>query len=210
MKKRISLCVVLALLLSLAAPARAAGNIKITATPYLPEIKIEVVVPAYKKVYINPYQIPVKVGGSIEDSQIISEPASIENLSEVPVKVDVEVTGTVKSTSDMLLQATSTTGTITTAKRAFIYFEIKASSSPDTAAWDNGYDADAHVVVRESTKAKKGIVTLAAENQANRYGVFHLTGDCVQNPREEWTARDGVSVEIIFTFSPLFITTEIP
>lgn len=210
MKKRLSLCVVLALLLSLTTPALAAGNIKIIATPYLPEIKIEVVVPAYERVYINPYQIPVKIGGSIEDGQIISETANIENLSVVPVRVDVEVTGSVKSSSDLVLQATSTAGTTTTAKRAFVYFEMKATTDPKTVTWDNGYDADKHVVVRESTKIKKNMVSLAAGSQEKRYGAFRLTGDCIQNPREDWTARDGFTVEIIFTFSPLSVTTEIP
>ena len=65
MKKRLKLCLILALLLSLSSPAYAlaaqGSSTEITAEPYLPDIKIEVVVPAAGNVYINPYQLPIKV-----------------------------------------------------------------------------------------------------------------------------------------------------
>ena len=105
MKKRLKLCLILALLLSLSSPAQAAAaqdsSTEITAEPYLPDIKIEVVVPAAGNVYINPYQLPLEVDGKIENKQVISSTFAIENQSEVPLGVNVEVTGKIKPESTM-------------------------------------------------------------------------------------------------------------
>lgn len=215
MKKKLSLCLILALLLSLTAPARAVAakggsNTVITAKPYLPDIKIEVVVPTSGNVYINPYRLPVKVDGNIENKQVISDTFSIENQSEVPLKVDVEVTGKIKSGSSMGLLNQSAATVTTTTKKAFMYFEIHAVSDPSAVTWDSAYDANKHVVVRETGKTQKGIVMLDSGDNAKHFGAFRLTGDCIQNPREEWTEKDGVTVEVIFSFSPLPIGTAIP
>lgn len=215
MKKKLSLCLLLALLLSLTAPAYAltiqgGSNTMITAEPYLPDIKIEVVVPTSGNVYINPYRLPVEVDGNIVNKQVISETFSIENQSEVPLKVDVEVVGKIKSGSSMGLLSQSTATVTTTAKRAFMYFEIHAVSNPSAVTWDSAYDADKHVVVREAERAKKDIVRLDSADNAKRFGAFRLTGDCVQNPREEWTEKDGVTVKVVFSFSPLPVGTAIP
>ncbi|MBD5170182.1 MAG: hypothetical protein HDT20_08740 [Oscillibacter sp.] len=215
MKKNLSLCLMLVLLFSLSSAALAleAPNSKttVTAEPYLPDIKIEVVVPTSGNVYINPLRLPVKVDGKVENKQIISDTFSIENQSEVPLRVDVEVTGKIKRGSDMGLLAKSTAGSKLTTKRAFMYFEIHASSSPSSAVWDSEYDANKHVVVRDSTdKIKKGIVILDSADNAKRFGTFRLTGDCIEEPKEPWNEKDGVEVNIVFSFSPLPVGTVVP
>lgn len=214
MKKRLTRCLVVALLLSLAlagtVQAASVFTTTVTATAYLPDIVIDVVVPTAGNVYINPKQLPVKIGASIENEQIISEPCYIRNQSEVPVLVSVEVTGTVKSGSDLSLLSYSTADLTTRLKKAFIYFEILATNDPSSVSWASGYDESQHIVVRESPKTKKNIVTLGTDDSNKCYGAFRLTGDCIAEPREEWNSKDGVTVNIVFTFSPLPIDTEIP
>lgn len=211
MKKRLALCLIAALLLLPPVPARASsGNTVITAEPYLPDIKIEVVVPASGNVYINPNRLPIEVDASIENKQIISDSLAIENLSDVPLSVSVEVTGTIKSGSDLRLASESTVGEDTTAKRAFMFFEIQSASDPSAVTWSNVYREDKHILIRESTRTGKNIIILGAADQAKRYGVFRVNGDCVQNPRDAWTEKDGVEVEVAFTFSPLPVGTTIP
>ena len=210
MKKRLTLCLFAAMLLLLPIPARASNTSStfITAEPYIPDIKIEVVVPASGDVYINPYWLPLRVGASIENKQIVSNALAIENLSEVPLSVSVEVTGSIRG--DLRLASESTAGKETTVKRAFMYFEILAVTNPNSVAWSNAYSEDKHVLIRESTRIKKNIITLGAADQAKRYGAFRISGDCVQNPREAWTEYDGVDIDVAFTFTPLPVGTNIP
>ena len=210
MKKRLTLCLFAAMLLLLPIPARASNTSStfITAEPYIPDIKIEVVVPASGDVYINPYWLPLRVGASIENKQIVSNALAIENLSEVPLSVSVEVTGSIRG--DLRLASESTAGKETTVKRAFMYFEILAVTNPNSVAWSNAYSEDKHVLIRESTRIKKNIITLGAADQAKRYGAFRISGDCVQNPREAWTEYDGVDIDVAFTFTPLPVGTTIP
>lgn len=213
MKKRLSLGLVLSLLLavlSTSAGAVSKTTTRIVAEPYLPDIQIEVVVPASGNVYINPKQLPVKIGATIQDNQIVSDAFVMENLSEVPLSVSVDVTGKVKTGSKMTLSSASTADSTSTLKRAFLFFEIHAASDPDSVAWSDSYDEDQHIVIRTIKRTVKNIVTLGSADQAKRYGAFRLAGDCTQEPKEAWTSKDGVTVDVIFTFSPLPVGTEIP
>lgn len=214
MKKRLKLCLILALLLSLSSPAQAAvaqgSSTEITAEPYLPDIKIEVVVPAAGNVYINPYQLPLEVNGKIENKQVISSTFAIENQSEVPLGVNVEVTGKIKPESTMGLLTRSASSVTTTMKKAFMYFEIHTVSDTSAVEWDSKYSSSKHIVVRESSQIKKNVIILDAHDNEKHFGAFRLSGDCVQNPREPWTNEDGVEVEVVFTFTPLPLGTKIP
>ena len=217
MMKRLSLCLMAVLLLVLPPTAYAeeesVTNTKtvVTATLNEPQVLVEVSVPTSGDVQINPYGFPVKIGANIEDSQVVSAPAYIENLGQTPLRISVSVTGEIKSGSDMALQGDSTTLWPTTSKKAFLYFEILAVSDPDDVDWADEFDMDKHVVVRDqSTKIKKGIAILGTPEQKKNYGVFRLTGDCIENPKIPWTEEDGVDVEIVFTFTPMAVWTEIP
>lgn len=211
--KKLILLLAIVLLLSLATPAYAANpKTRVTAKVALPDVKIEVVVPSGTKAYINPQRIPVKIGGKIEDSMIFSDEAHIENKSVVPVKVTASVTGSVKTGSDLSLSSTAFDTAAITAKKAFLYLDMQAVSNPDSVQWVDEYDAEKHVIVTSSTKTKKDIVTLAAgdENAAEngpRYGAFRLTGICTDSPKNDWNAKDGVNVQISFTFTALPAST---
>lgn len=213
MKKRLLPCAVLVLLLALALPARALREpdayTAITGTTSIPVIDVSV--PTLGNAMINPFQLAVSVGADIEDSQVLSTPLYIENHSEVPVRVSVQINGAIRSGSDMGLYSYSTQGLGITAKKAFIYFEIHATDNPSSVNWDSEYDASKHIVVKNgSTKIQKNILILGSADQEKHYGAFRLAGDCVEEPKIPWTENDGAEIEIVFTFSPLRVGTEIP
>lgn len=218
MKRKRLLCVVLTLALLFTAQSAAAaaetGNrrsMTITAKCKMPTI--QVTVPSTGNVYLNPFKLPVSIGGEDSYEQIISTPNCIANQSDIPLKVDVKVTGAIKAGSDMTLATTSTQGSTSTSKRAFIYFEIQPADTddPDDVLWDDEYDKTKHIVIStvESGKSKKNVLTLAPKTldgkmaEEGGYAAFRLTGDAVETPKNAWTAQDGITVEVAFTFTPV-------
>ena len=219
MRKRLLLCLAFVLLLtSAAAPAQAKGGgvpaegnseTVIYAVPLLPVI--EVSVPSSLNPFFNPNQLEVEIHAEIIDSQVVSVPAHIENRSVVPLRVSVEVTGEVWSDSDMTLSTTSLKSSKSTMKKAFLYFEMLPTTDPDHVTWAGKYSSSKHILVRNGiTKSMKNMLILGAADHEKRFGAFQLTGDCVKNPKSGWSAEDGVTVNIIFTFSPLPVSTTIP
>lgn len=214
MKKLLSLCLMTVLLWSMTGTAQAQmpvhGETVVTADAYLPDIAIDVSVPISGEIQINPYRFPVKIGPTVQNDQIVSGTFSIENRSVVPLRVNVEVIAEVKRESDMRLRSESTAGQDIVMKDAFIYFEFKTVSSLGSVEWADEFDEGQHIVVREFQGIRKNFAIIGAADQEKHYGAFRLTGDCVENPREPWTEQDGINVEIIFTFLPLPVGTEIP
>lgn len=194
---------------ALAASAGSSQTTEITVNCLIPDVKIQVVVPTASEVYVNPKSLPVRIDGKIDESQIISEPACIENKTEVPLLISASVTGVIKEGSDMTLGSSSTQGATTRSKKAFIYFEMKAADSEDEdVAWDAAYDVNKHIRVSTVAKSKKNFLTLGAAGTSGCFGVFHLAGDCIANPRTEWTTDDGVDVNVSFTFIPVPLEEE--
>lgn len=110
MKRKALLCATLALILLLSAPSAvlASGQPEtvIEGTTRLPVISVTV--PASVDIMINPFQMPVAIGNGESAEQIICSPAYILSTSEVPVRVDVTVTGSVYAKSDMSLVSSPT------------------------------------------------------------------------------------------------------
>lgn len=208
--KKLSSLLLAALLLTIPAHAASDGfHTRFNVPCSMPEVKVSV--PATGKLLINPYAMAVNMEDDIVRDQIVSIPGCILNESPVPLQVDVSVIGAVKDGSDMSLSSFTTKDSGSNKKRAFIYFEIKASDTeePASSIWDNDYDPEKHVIVRTTMKSKKNIVRLGAAETKGCYGAFRLTGDCVATPKIPWAEADGIDVEITFTFTPLHVDTEI-
>lgn len=215
MKRKGLLCAILALILlfsaqsvAMAASTSNKRSTVITATPKMPVIRVTV--PSRGTVYINPLKVPVSIGDWQVEEQIISTPNNIANMSDVPVAVDVTVTGAVKTGSTMTLAGSPTNGRGTD-KSAFIYFEMKQSSSddPEDVKWDSSYDASKHLLVVDGVPiTKEKILTLPAKTLDDEvaeggYAPFRLAGDAVEEPEIAWNSKDGVNVIVSFTFTPL-------
>lgn len=199
-KRTALMAAVLVLLMGLTTSTFAAGgSTVITAEFVQADITIEVTIPGgQSQTFINPENYSVEIDGKVEDGQIISMPMYIENQSEIPLLVSTSVTGVAKGGLD--LRGSTTLGTTSRAKRVFVYFQLRAAAGPEDVDWGDGYDADKDIVVRTTTKKKTDYVTLAAKDQEDRYGVFRLSGDCVAEPKIEWTEEDGFAATIVFTF----------
>ncbi len=214
MKRKVLLCALLAALVLLCSTRPAAALLSnerdtvITADIRMPIISVTV--PSSAEVYINPFQLPVEIGGEDQRDQIICTPAVIASASDIPLKVSVTVTGAVKEGSDMTLAASPTYGT-GTAKSAFVYFEMVQSNSEDieSARWASAYDSSKHVpVVPNVPQTGTDLLTLPpmtkdGEIANGGYAPFRLTGDAVRKPTAEWTEKDGINVTIAFTFTPV-------
>lgn len=214
MKRKGLLCAILALILLFSTQPASAALLTnqratiITAPCKLPVIRVTV--PTSASVYLNPFQIPVRIGDVESDEQIITTPAAIANMSEVPVEVNVTVLGKVASGSDMAM-APAPTGGAGTDKSAFIYFEMLQADTPDAdeVQWEPVYNASKHIALRNGeTVSQANIVTLPAktldgEVAEGGYAPFRLAGDVVKKPTTAWTKRDGVIVTVSFTFTPI-------
>jgi hypothetical protein len=181
---------------------------------------ITVVVPGTtSKTYINPKSVAVNLSGKISDAQIVSEPTCIQNMSEVPISVSVSIVGSIKSGSTMKLVKTSTKDSTSTAKQAFVFFQMLTTdqSDPwdDSLYWTGTYDADKHIVLTTSTTTKKDFITLDAapadedSDPTKCYGAMLLYGDCIILPKDPWTTKDGFTAKITFTFKALPYGTEV-
>lgn len=216
MKKLRLFCAVLALvLLFTAQPATAVaetGNIRTTTiSATYTEPTILVTVPTTGTIYLNPLKLRVDVDGASRNEQILSRTCFIANKGNIPLQVDVSVTGALAEGSDMTLASSSTKGSTSKSKRAFIYFEMQRVDEDEESIvqWDKAYDASKHIVVSDGeTKSKQNILKLGAKpingtEVKGGYGAFRLTGDAIVAPENEWHSKDGLMVEVAFTFTPL-------
>ncbi len=213
MKRKVLLCVltVLTLFCSTRPAAALLSNERSTVIggdTRLPVIRV--LVPTRAEVYINPYQLPVEIDGETRREPILCTPAVIASASDIPLKVSVTVTGTVKEESDMTLAAAPTGGAGTT-KSAFVYFEIVQSNSDEVinSLWAGAYDPANHIrIVADVPQTRTDIMTLPPMTKDNEiarggYAQFRLTGDAVWKPTSEWTTKDGINVIVAFTFTPV-------
>lgn len=214
MKKKRLLCAVLALVLLFSAkPAKASNkenqrSIVITTSCRRPIVRVAVT--NYASVYINPLNLPIYIDGEADREQIVSTPACAINCGDVPLAVDVSVTGTIKQGSDMTLSPSPTNGS-GTAKSAFIYFEIQHGDidDPDYVEWDSTFDSSKHIVISNGgTTTKNNIftlnpLTLDGEIAEGGCAPFRLTGDAVREPTNPWNNKDGINVAVSFTFTPI-------
>lgn len=218
MKKERLFCAVLALVLLFSAqPATAAAEIwetlstTITATCRVPNIKVTV--PSAGQVYLNPLELTVSINGEDTDDQILSVPCCIANESDIPLSVNVAVSGAINENSDMSLVNSSTKDFGSTDKSAFIYFEMQPANTadPNDVTWDSEYDPLKHIIIDTSAggQSRENILTLSAMTPEGTvaeggYGAFRLAGDAVKLPENNgWTSQDGITVAVAFTFTPL-------
>lgn len=217
MRKRL-LCVALTLatLFSMQSAAAAAGtgntrSTVITATLIDKEPTIKVTVPATAEVILNPFRLPVSIDSQSSRQQIVFSPCVIASESDVPLQVNVTVVGEINEGSNMSLTTSSTKNSVSTSKRAFIYFEMQSADSEDLrkVTWDSAYTSKKHIPVTTMKRTKTNMATLANATldgeiaEKGGYAAFRLTGDAIATPKKPWTEDDGLTVEIAFTFVPL-------
>jgi hypothetical protein len=146
---------------------------------------------------------------------VTATPTVKGNLALVTTPLTSETIPTEKKNSAFLYVAVEST-TLEGAKDA-----DAVNDAAITAAWKaktdwTEYSADATNVValtKSGTAASKtnmGVLTAAkmdddgafAEYQSGSIAFINVSGSCAQNPTTAWTVKDGVTIQIAFTFTP--------
>lgn len=218
--------------MSLAAPAFAAGNSTNISGSYR-AITVAVNVPATGTAIINPYGLPVELGKdsgvNISGQQITTgAPLLVQNKSAVPLSVSASIASTVKGTFTFDGSAIADGETGNKGNVLFQMFdapgvtEANASDmdvlNPMFAALDDA-DALCNTVLSltsTSTPAveEDDIVTLKAANAAGELvdggaAFFRLGGTVAKKPTVAWTASDGFTSKVTFTFEPTAAPAEL-
>lgn len=170
-------------------------------------------------------------GKSITGEQIVTKPLAIANQSEVDLAVSATVTASLKgdltfleaapaadTTSkgafvylQMKQDATLVQGALNTEKTNFTDAVLDTAA----AAWKQAYNADKDLVLnsRDAGASKENMVFLKKGTAPSGGGdimdiaaggaaMFRLSGAVVAAPREAWTAADGFTSTVAFTFKP--------
>lgn len=169
-------------------------------------------------------------GQSITGEQIVTKPLAIANQSEVDLAVSATVTASLKGDLRFIDTAPAADDTsksafvylqmkqettldqtdLNTEKTGF----TDAALDPVAAAWKQAYSASKDLVLNslDAGASKENMVFLkkgTAGSDANLMDIaaggaamFRLSGAVVAAPREAWTATDGFTSTVAFTFKP--------
>jgi hypothetical protein len=166
----------------------------------------------------------------VKGMQIVTQPTAIKNQSDIPLDVNITATATVKG--NLTLATTAfTDDTIKSEKKnsAFLYVDVVSSTltgSEDdvsaaaiASAWKDTtwstYDESATNIITMTKSgtavSKNAVATLAyatmedgafSAYNAGSVAFVNVTGQCAQAPTTAWTIKDGVTVQLAFTFTP--------
>lgn len=222
-----------ALALSLAVPAFASGNTSTNITGTYRAITVNVVVPTTGQAIINPYGLPIEMGSSTVSGQQITTgaPLVIQNKSAVPLSVSASIASSKKgnfvfSSADLGSSENGNKG-----KVEFQMFEAPAVVEANATDMDvlnpifaalKDDDSLCHTVLTETNTTANPAVPAVEEadiitlNPANSDGelvaggaaFFRLSGTVVKKPSTAWTASDGFTAKVTFTFEPTVLTGE--
>lgn len=213
-----------ALALSMVTPAFASSKTtNITGT--YNAITLSVAVPTTGKAIINPYGLPYTVGEGVTitgEKITTAAPLTVQNLSSVPLEVNVSITGT--KTGGFEFETAASLGSSETGKKGVVKFEIfdalgvNATTIENTDALVEQFsklksaDASGSVQITgqatpDTNTAGTPVVILREATsdgtlQAGGAAFFRLAGDVVKSPATSWAATDGFTAAIAFTFEP--------
>lgn len=179
--------------------------------------------------YAIPIELDDTAKTKLEDQQIMTKPLFIINNSDLDLRVSATVIGT---PTGILKLATAAPAAGDITNSAFVYMQMstttlkdadkvsggttldKDKSYPVFAAWDPAYSADNDLVVsnkagtpKEMAKLAKSTITESGGSKTITWNegsiaMFRLSGQVTEEPKTAWTAADGFSVTVAFTFKP--------
>lgn len=163
---------------------------------------IEVTVPQTGRIILNPYGLPVEIGGGTTTEQIASETLTITNNGDTPVIVSASAAGHISEQSSMSF-VTAPPAADAGEKEIFVYAEFQ----PQGGRWTDGYsEGDNQILISESASQTKEVLTLDAAAE----GSFRLFGATTVSPAEAWSGTDELSVFFAFTFVPVIEPAQDP
>lgn len=160
-----------------------------SASPAPEQDIIQVAVPNYGQVILNPYGLDVEIDGETTRSPVISRSCPITNLSSIPVTASVRAVGTSPAGSEATFAVTPDN---LGPKQVFLYAEFRTESG----SWASGYqDAGNQLVITEEPAERADVLSLAPQET----GFFRLFGDIQK--ASQWSSTDSVNVNLVFAFS---------
>lgn len=238
MKKVISMMMALALTFALAIPAFASsssrtfsasgsaslasgGQYTFNMEAFTQTPTINVYVPTATtndKVVLNPYGIKYTLDGEDFTDQIISTPIYLGSLSNVPVKVGMNVKATVAGNA-ALGNKSFAEDTKTTTNSVFIWGQVIDASvtgasvdlTQTPSGFANAYDTTegktGSMILVGADVTRTGLYTIPAADDATdtantEWACVKFFGDAVKAPTTPWANTDTVTLAITFTFTP--------
>ena len=203
MKKIISMFLALVMALALAVPAMA-DDVKVEGSIQLPTINV--VLPSTASMILNPYGLNIKLDKNDttgSTAQIISPVMQVKNLSDIGIKVDIQVAGTKgKGTADFSsadLDPDATTPVTTKVANVIGYFKIVANADLATFAVPSTADGTGDGEIQLATVAQGSTVPYVAGFNTTDEADTRNRTNVLAPSKDKKTAEDkGI---LAFTFS---------
>jgi hypothetical protein len=169
------------------------------------------------KVVLNPYGLKYTLDGEELTDQIISTPIYLGSLSNVPLKVGMNVKATVAGNAALGTKSFAE-DTKTTTNSVFLWGQVVdggSGASVDLTATPSGfasaYDATegktGSMILVGADVTRTGLYTIPAADDATdttntNWACAKFFGDAVKAPTTPWANGDTVTLAITFTFTP--------
>lgn len=156
---------------------------------------IDVLVPASGQIIINPYRLEKALDGGTTTAQIIHQPQSLLNRSDIPVLVNVSVKGTVPEESSVFFVSAPQPEEMQQ-KWVFLYVEFQS----DMERWQDHYNGAANqVLVTTDAAEAQGVLVLEPWSE----GFFRFSGSTSAAGDHTWIAEDTFGAVLVFSFAVL-------
>lgn len=166
---------------------------------------IDVTVPEEVLGVINPYKIPVVIGGVTFEAEGIASPKYTITNNSTQVGINVKATYSAEGLDGVVAtEAEATTGN--TAKKKLAFVTLNATSPLDIGDLDNctattGNITPLIMATTENTTPAM-LLRLDTKTAGNNEGDFWIGGAVIEEPAEKWAASDRLSINVVLDINP--------
>lgn len=166
---------------------------------------IDVTVPEEVLGVINPYKIPVVIGGVTFEAEGIASPKYTITNNSTQVGINVKATYSAEGLDGVVAtEAEATTGN--TAKKKLAFVTLNATSPLDIGDLDKCTAATGNITplimaTTENTTPAM-LLRLNTKTAGNNEGDFWIGGAVIEEPAEKWAASDRLSINVVLDINP--------
>lgn len=166
---------------------------------------IDVTVPEEVLGVINPYKIPVVIGGVTFEAEGIASPKYTITNNSTQVGINVKATYSAEGLDGVVAtEAEATTGN--TAKKKLAFVTLNATSPLDIGDLDHCTAATGNITplimaTTENTTPAM-LLRLDTKTAGNNEGDFWIGGAVIEEPAEKWAASDRLSINVVLDINP--------
>lgn len=166
---------------------------------------IDVTVPEEVLGVINPYKIPVVIGGVTFEAEGIASPKYTITNNSTQVGINVKATYSAEGLDGVVAtEAEATTGN--TAKKKLAFVTLNATSPLDIGDLDKCTPVTGNITplimaTTENTTPAM-LLRLNTKTAGNNEGDFWIGGAVIEEPDEKWAASDRLSINVVLDINP--------